>query len=51
MLQATAFDYIDGQLEGDVARVTQALHPDLAKRMRKPDSPHEMLGLSRMSFD
>ena len=31
-IEATAHDYMDGQLEGDVARVTRALHPDLAKR-------------------
>lgn len=50
-IEATAFDYIDGQLEGDVARVTRALHPDLAKRTPKPDSPYETLGLSRMTSD
>ena len=50
-IEATTFDYIDGQLEGDVARVTRVLHPDLAKRTPKPDSPHETLGLSRMTSD
>ncbi len=49
-VEATAHDYMDGQLEGDVARVTRALHPDLAKRnlVAKPD---ETLGLGRMSSD
>ena len=50
-IEATAYDYVDGQLEGDVARVTRVLHPDLAKRTPKPDSPHETLGLSRMTSD
>ncbi|WP_245626220.1 nuclear transport factor 2 family protein [Stenotrophomonas humi] len=49
-VEATAHDYMDGQLEGDVARVTRALHPDLAKRnlVSKPD---ETLGLGRMTSD
>ena len=50
-IEATAFDYIDGQLEGDVARVTRALHPDLAKRAVIGDTPDERLGLRRMSKD
>ena len=51
-VEAVAFDYADGQLEGDVARVTRALHPDLAKRAvrAKPD-PDETLALRRMSRD
>ncbi|MGD2136243.1 MAG: nuclear transport factor 2 family protein, partial [Gemmatimonadales bacterium] len=28
-----ALDYIDGYYEGDAERMTQALHPDLAKRI------------------
>ena len=48
-IEATAYDYMDGQLEGDVARVTRALHPDLAKRSVIGDTPDERLGLRRMS--
>ncbi|MBD9536116.1 nuclear transport factor 2 family protein [Stenotrophomonas sp. STM01] len=49
-IEATAHDYMDGQLEGDVARVTRALHPDLAKR-NVVANPNEALGLGRMSSD
>lgn len=49
-IEATAYDYMDGQLEGDVARVTRALHPDLAKR-NIVANPNETLGLGRMSSD
>ncbi|TDB27614.1 nuclear transport factor 2 family protein [Stenotrophomonas sp. ATCM1_4] len=49
-IEATAHDYMDGQLEGDVARVTRALHPDLAKR-NVVAHPNETLGLGRMSSD
>ncbi len=49
-IEATAHDYMDGQLEGDVARVTRALHPDLAKR-NVVANPNETLGLGRMSSD
>lgn len=49
-IEATAHDYMDGQLEGDVARVTRALHPDLAKR-NVMANPNETLGLGRMSSD
>jgi hypothetical protein len=31
-VEAVAYDYVDGQLEGDADRVARALHPDLAKR-------------------
>jgi hypothetical protein len=47
-IEATAYDYVDGQLEGDPDRVARALHPDLAKRAVKP-TPDEALGLRRMS--
>lgn len=47
-IEATAYDYVDGQLEGDAARVARSLHPDLAKRAVKA-SPDETLGLRRMS--
>lgn len=48
-IEATCFDYLDGQLEGDPARVARALHPDLAKRRVLGDTPDEKLGLRRMS--
>jgi hypothetical protein len=48
-LEATCFDYVDGQLEGDPARVARSLHPDLAKRRVLGDTPDERLGLRRMS--
>ena len=47
-IEATCFDYVDGQLEGDPARVARALHPDLAKRRVLGDTPDERLGLRRM---
>lgn len=48
-ITATCFDYVDGQLEGDPARVERALHPDLAKRRVIGDTPDARLGLRRMS--
>lgn len=48
-IEATCFDYIDGQLEGDPQRVARSLHPDLAKRAAIGDTPDERLGLRRMS--
>ncbi|QNP39729.1 nuclear transport factor 2 family protein [Lysobacter solisilvae (ex Woo and Kim 2020)] len=47
-IEATCFDYVDGQLEADPERVARALHPDLAKRMVLGDTPYERLGLRRM---
>jgi len=32
-IRATALDYIEGWYDGDVARMTRALHPELAKRI------------------
>ena len=49
-IEAVAYDYVDGQLEGDAARVARALHPDLAKRAVTTD-PDETLALRRMSKD
>src|SRR5688572_23762307 len=49
-IEAVAYDYVDGQLEGDAARVARSLHPDLAKRAVKTD-PDETLALRRMSKD
>ncbi len=50
-IEATCFDYLDGQLEGDPARVACALHPDLAKRRVRGETPDEKLGLQRMTKD
>jgi len=51
-IEATIYDYVDGQLEGDPARVRRSLHPDLAKRaVRSKPDPDEVLGLRRMSRD
>ena len=47
-IEATCFDYVDGQLQGDPARVARALHPDLAKRRVLGETPDERLGLRRM---
>ncbi len=48
-IEATCFDYVDGQLEADPQRVARSLHPDLAKRAILGDTPDERLGLRRMS--
>ena len=48
-IEATCFDYVDGQLEGDPARVARSLHPDLAKRSVLGETADEKLGLRRMS--
>lgn len=48
-IEATCFDYVDGQLEGNPDRVARSLHPDLAKRMVLGETPDERLGLRRMS--
>lgn len=50
-IEAVGYDYIDGQLDGDVARVERALHPDLAKRTPKKESAYELLPLARMTTD
>ncbi len=48
-IEASCFDYIDGQLEANPARVARALHPDLAKRAVLGETADERLGLRRMS--
>lgn len=48
-IEATCFDYVDGQLEADPERVARSLHPDLAKRKVLGETPDERLGLRRMS--
>ena len=52
-IEAVAYDYVDGQLEGDAARVARSLHPDLAKRAVAGDGPtsRELFPLRRMSAD
>lgn len=50
-IERTCYDYVDGQLEGDPARVARALHPDLAKRSARPATADEPLALRRMSRD
>ncbi len=47
-VEATCFDYVDGQMEGDPERVLRALHPDLAKRRVLGEAADERLGLRRM---
>lgn len=48
-IEATCFDYIDGQLEGNPDRVKRSLHPDLAKRAIQGETADERLGLRRMT--
>lgn len=48
-IEAVAYDYVDGQLEGDPARVARALHPDLAKRAALPGNAAETYALRRMT--
>jgi hypothetical protein len=52
-IEAVAYDYVDGQLEGNPKRVARALHPDLAKRAVVGDRPtaREMFPLRRMTAD
>ena len=51
-IEAVAYDYVDGQLEGDPARVARSLHPDLAKRaVRNGGDTDETLALRRMTKD
>lgn len=52
-IEQVALDYVEGQLEGNAARVARALHPDLAKRAvaSEQSSSREMFPLRRMSAD
>src|SRR5262245_48562942 len=36
-IEKTALDYIDGWYEGNAERMERALHPELAKRIVRPD--------------
>ena len=48
-IEATCHDYLDGQLQGDPARVARSLHPDLAKRSAVGETADEKFGLRRMT--
>ncbi len=50
-VERVARDYVDGQLDGDAARVARALHPDLAKRAAVAATADEPLALRRMTRD
>lgn len=52
-IEAAAYDYVDGQLEGDPARVARSVHPDIAKRSARPagEGADEVYPLRRMSRD
>jgi hypothetical protein len=50
-IERVARDYVDGQLDGDAARVARALHPDLAKRAAVAATADEPLALRRMTKD
>lgn len=52
-IEAVAYDYVDGQLEGDAERVASSLHPDIAKRMVTGGgaTEREVFPLRRMSAD
>ena len=40
-IEATCFDYVDGQLQADPDRIARALHPDLAGRAVIGDTPYD----------
>ena len=48
-IEATCHDYLDGQLQGDPARVARSLHPDLAKRSAVGETADEKFALRRMT--
>ena len=48
-VERVARNYVDGQLDGDAARVARTLHPDLAKRAAVPATADEPLALRRMT--
>ena len=37
-IRRTALDYIDGWYSGDAERMRRSLHPELAKRIQRPDA-------------
>ena len=40
-IKQTALDYIEGWYEGDAERMERALHPDLAKRIVRPNAENK----------
>jgi hypothetical protein len=42
-IRATALNYVEGWYEGNAARMEEALHPDLAKRMAHEANSHTRL--------
>lgn len=48
-IKQTALDYIEGWYEGNAARMEQALHPDLAKRIVRTDPVSKKNVLDQMS--
>ena len=48
-INAACHDYLDGQLQGDPARVARSLHPDLAKRAAIGETADERFALRRMT--
>lgn len=52
-IEAAAYDYVDGQLEGNPARVARSVHPDIAKRAARPagKGADEVYPLRRMTRD
>ncbi len=48
-IEATCYDYIDGQLEGNPDRVARSMHPDVSKRGIIGNTPYERFGLRRMT--
>ena len=52
-IEAAAYDYVDGQLEADPARVARSVHPDIAKRSARPagSGADEVYPLRRMTRD
>ena len=48
-IKSACYDYLDGQLEGDAARVARSLHPDLAKRSAIGETADEKFALRRMT--
>ena len=48
-IAASCHDYLDGQLQGDPARVARSLHPDLAKRSAVGETADEKFALRRMT--
>ena len=40
-IRAAALDYLEGWYAGDAARMERSLHPDLAKRIVRPDKDRQ----------